>query len=84
MSATVSHVQVRELDLPLTDRQRVVLAEIVRYNVDNGEGCPARYIARRLSLHHSTVQQHIGYLRRKGFLRSSGSPSVPHRQFLAS
>ena len=79
MSVTVSHVQTRELDLPLTDRQRVVLAEISRYHIATGEPCPMSYLARKLSLHHSTVAQHVDYLRRKGALRSQG---LPKRSFL--
>lgn len=62
---------------PLTDRQRTVLAEIVRYYIATGEPCPSRFVARRLSLHHSTVQEHIAALRKKGALRSTGSPSTP-------
>ena len=71
------------LDLPLTDRQREVLSEIVRYFDLISEPCPVPYLARRLEVDPSTVRQHVQYLHRKGFLRSGGSPSVPRKAFLA-
>jgi DNA-binding MarR family transcriptional regulator len=71
-----------ELDLPLTNRQRAVFLEIVRYHEATGEGCSLSYLARRFDLARQTVHQHVVYLRRKGFLRASGSPAVPRHRFL--
>lgn len=82
MSLEVHQVAEPELDLPLTGRQRAVLAEIVRYHELTGEGASLSYLARRLDVARQTVHQHVVYLRRKGFLRSSGSPAVPRRRFL--
>jgi len=70
------------LDLPSlagmepTDRQREVLDEIERYNEATGEGASISYLARRLDLHRTTIHQHVVYLRRKGFLKTSGSPAI--------
>lgn len=63
----------------LTGRQRAVLDEIVRYYRATGEACPATYVARRLSMHHSSAQRHIELLHRKGWLRAPNAPSVPSR-----
>lgn len=71
------------LDLPPTDRQRVVLSEIVRYYEFMGEGCPVPWLARSLDVDPSTARQHVRYLHRKGFLRSAGSPAVPRKPFLS-
>ena len=68
------------IDRPITDRQREVLDVISGYNDAIGEGCPLRVVARRLGLHHSTIHQHVGLLRRKGFLRTSGSPAFVLRR----
>lgn len=59
---------------PLADRQRVVLRLIERYLDATGEYPSVSHIARRLGIHHSTVQQHLGAIYRKGWLRSA-SPS---------
>lgn len=63
----------------LTGRQRMVLDAIVRYYRGTGEACPASYIARNLSIHHSTAQRHIEVLHRKGWLRAPNAPAVPSR-----
>ena len=70
----------KTLDLPLTGRQRDVLEIITHYNDAIGEGCPIRYLARRLDLHRSTVHQHVVFLRRKGFLSTAGSPAFVLRR----
>lgn len=65
--------------VPLTDRQRAVLSAIIEYRKTTGEVPALMYLARRLSLHHSTVQQHVSELHRKGFLRAA-VPGPPLRQ----
>lgn len=62
----------RDVDtLPL--RQRQVLTAIVDYSTVVGEQPTVRGLARRLHVHHSTIQEHLEALARKGWLRSSGS-----------
>jgi len=61
----------------LTGRQRVVLRTIGDYYRTTGEPCPARYLARRLSIHLSTVQEHLESLYRKGYLRTPNAPVIP-------
>lgn len=63
----------------LTDRQATIIATVDRYYRATGEPCPASYLARRLSLHHSTVQEHLVRLYRKGWLRAPNAPAVPAR-----
>ena len=62
----------------LTDRQETVLRAVERYYEVTGEPCPIRYLARRLSRHHSTIQSHLEALERKGWLATRG-PAVPIR-----
>jgi Mn-dependent DtxR family transcriptional regulator len=57
---------------PLADGQRRVLRVIQQYQDATGESPTTSYIARRLNLHHATVQQHIKACYRKGWLRSPG------------
>ena len=52
----------------LTDRQREVYAEMVRYGKFAGEAPSVRFLARRLGLHWTTVQQHIEAIHHKGWL----------------
>lgn len=52
----------------LAARQRQVLVVIARYWQATGEYPSQRYLARRLSLHLSTVQDHLDALYRKGWL----------------
>ena len=61
----------------LTDRQSTILKTIDRYCEATGEPCPANYLARRLSLHHSTIQEHLARLYRKGWLRAPNAPAMP-------
>lgn len=66
-------------DAQLTVRQRSVLGIISDYCRVTGEACTANYVARRLELHHSTVQEHISALHRKGWLRGPNAPAMPKR-----
>lgn len=63
----------------LTTKQRSMLIIIERYCEATGEACPGTYLARRLNLHHSTVQEYLRVLHRKGWLRSANAPSRPAR-----
>jgi DNA-binding MarR family transcriptional regulator len=63
----------RATDLPTQQRQ--VLLIIEQYVGATGEACPARYLARRLNLHHSTVQDHLRALFQKGWLRTPNAPA---------
>lgn len=64
----------------LPGRQRMVLDAIIRYHRVTGEPCPASYLARRLSIHHSSVQRHLELLHRKGWLRGANAPAMPRRR----
>lgn len=64
----------------LPGRQRMVLDVIVHYHRATGEACPAAYLARKLELHHSSVQRHLEVLHRKGWLRGPNAPAVPRRR----
>jgi hypothetical protein len=55
---------------PLSKRQRDVLRGIVMFRRSTGEAPSLLYVARRLGLHHATVQQHIEALYIKGWLVS--------------
>jgi DNA-binding IclR family transcriptional regulator len=61
----------------LTSRQRAVLELIATYYHTTAEPCPANYVARRLNLHHSTVQEHLSVLHRNGWLETPNPPSRP-------
>lgn len=61
----------------LSPRQREVLELIVVYYRATAEPCPANYVARRLDLHHSTVQEHLSALYHKGWLETPNTPSLP-------
>jgi DNA-binding IclR family transcriptional regulator len=58
----------------LTTRQRAIVTVIDDYTRVTGEPCPASYLARRLRLHHSSIQEHLSALHRKGWLRTPNSP----------
>jgi DNA-binding NarL/FixJ family response regulator len=64
----------------LSTRQRTVLTFIERYVEATGEACPASIIARKLALHHSTVQEHLRALFQKGWLRTPNAPAMPERE----
>lgn len=57
--------QAQHVVAPLTARQRDVLRVIIAFREATGEAPSVRYIARRLSLHHSVVEEHL----RGAFLR---------------
>lgn len=61
----------------LTTAQRRVLEWIDRYATALEEPCPASFVARRMDLHRSTVEQHIAALHRKGWLVTAKSPTKP-------
>lgn len=65
----------------LTDRQQVVLETVEQYYAVTGEPCPVRYLARRLRVHHSTIQSHLEALERKGWLQTTG-PAIPRRRLI--
>lgn len=67
----------RNPEFLLSVQQRRVLAAIQAYHRATGEPCPGRYLARRLAMHHSTVQRHVEVLHRKGHVRGPNPPSVP-------
>jgi Mn-dependent DtxR family transcriptional regulator len=55
---------------PLATRQREVLRLIARFYKATGEFPSVLYIARRLAVHHSVVQDHLLALHAKGWLRT--------------
>lgn len=60
----------------LTTQQRKVLEAVAAYYVVTGEACSTMYLARRLSLHHSTVQEHLVALFHKGWLKTPNAPAT--------
>lgn len=54
----------------LTHRQREVLAVCEAFFHATGEPCSVPYLARRLAVHHSTIQEHLEALHRKGWLQA--------------
>lgn len=69
-----------EAGRPLTVRQSAILDVIGRYYEATLEPCPASYLARRMSLHHSTIQEHLARLHRKGWLRAPNAPAMLRQQ----
>lgn len=65
----------RATDLPT--KQRVILELVIQYYRVTGEPCSASYLARRLHVHHSTVQQHLSVLYKKGWLHTANGPAMP-------
>lgn len=63
----------------LTTKQRAMLIIIERYFDATGEPCPGAYLARRIGVHHKTIQEHLAALHRKGWLKSPNAPSTPAR-----
>lgn len=59
----------------LTTKQRYVLMVIDQYERATGEPCSTSYIARRISVHHSTIQDHLCALHRKGWLVTPNAPA---------
>ena len=58
----------------LPTMQRRVVEIVDQYMRGTGEPCTSTYIARRLSLHHSTIQKHLSSLYRKGWVRTPNAP----------
>jgi DNA-binding MarR family transcriptional regulator len=63
----------------LSIRQRQLLDAIRAYCEATQEACPASWLSRRFSMHHSSVQAHLSALHRKGFLATPNSPCRPRR-----
>lgn len=61
----------------LPTQQRVIVELVLQYHHVTGEPCSASHLARRLRLHHSTVQQHLRELYRKGWLTTATGPAIP-------
>jgi DNA-binding IclR family transcriptional regulator len=59
----------------LTTKQRAVLEVIDAYQRATGEPCSASLLARRLRVHHSTIQGHLSALHRKGWLLTPNAPA---------
>jgi hypothetical protein len=55
---------------PLSERQRAVLSEIAAFRRAHGYDCTVGHLSKVLGCHHSTIQQHLDYAHRKGFLRA--------------
>lgn len=64
----------------LTTRQRAVVEAIDAFEQATGEPCSASYLARRFSLHHTTVREHLTALYRRGWLRTPNSPVALRRR----
>lgn len=58
----------------LTTRQRALVEAVDAFQRATGEACSAGYLARRFSLHHTTVREHLSALYRKGWLRAPNAP----------
>lgn len=58
----------------LTTKQRALVEAIDAFERLTGEPCSASYLARRMNVHHSTVQKHLFLLFRKGWLRTPNAP----------
>lgn len=58
----------------LSTVHRRLVEAIGQYERTTGEPCPGRYLARRFSLHHKTVQTHLEALHRRGWLKTPGAP----------
>lgn len=61
----------------LPTKQRVILELVLEYHHVTGEACPSRQLARRLLMHHSTVQQHLRTLYEKGWLTTASGSAIP-------
>jgi DNA-binding MarR family transcriptional regulator len=60
----------------LTTQQRRIIEAIDAYHRATGEPCPPSYLARRLRLHHSTMQEHLVALHRKGWLKAPAGAAM--------
>jgi Mn-dependent DtxR family transcriptional regulator len=64
----------------LTTRQRAIVEVIDSFERNTGDTCSIMTLARRLRLHHSTIQEHLLELHRKGWLTSSKAPIALRRK----
>lgn len=60
----------------LTTKQRAIVEAIDAFQRATGESCPVSLLARRLCVHHSTIQKHLIVLHRKGWLRTANAPAT--------
>ena len=67
MSATAVHTPAPQ---DLTDRQRQVYTLIARYVEATGEPPSVSFLARKMSVHRTTIQFHLEAICRKGWLSS--------------
>lgn len=58
----------------LPTKQRAIVEAIEAFERVTGEPCSIRLLARRLRVHHSTIQEQLSALHRKGWLSSPNSP----------
>jgi DNA-binding IclR family transcriptional regulator len=58
----------------LPTQQRRIIEAIDLIEQATGEPCSVPLLARRFRLHHSTVQDHVFALHRKGWLKSRHAP----------
>lgn len=64
----------------LTTRQRILVEAIDQYERGTGEPCPANWLARRFSLHHTSVRESLERLHRSGWLLTPNAPVRLRRQ----
>jgi Mn-dependent DtxR family transcriptional regulator len=64
----------------LSTQQRRIVEIVAAIEEATGEACGRRLLARRLNVHHTTVQDHLAALHRKGWLKSDrGAVSLTRR-----
>lgn len=72
------HVQREPADVhTLPTKQRAILEIVIQYYRVTGEPCSASRIAKRMGLHHKTVQEHFRKLYQNGWLTTASGPAVP-------
>lgn len=76
--ASLDHRDIVAIRL-LTTKQRVILEAVEAFQRATGEACPVSLVARRLRVHHSTIQEHLTALYRKGWLRTPNAPIILRR-----
>jgi len=64
----------------LTTKQRQIVEFVDRYQTATEEPCPALLIARRLHVHHSTIQEQLVRLHRLGWMRGPNAPACLTRR----
>lgn len=58
----------------LPTKQRAIIETADAFERAAGEPCSASFLARRLRVHPSTIQEHLSALHRKGWLLTPNSP----------